>query len=208
MKIKYFVAGMISLIVFGLLLPQPIQALFVYTSLKSFFDSHLVLLCILVGAVQGVSEECGYYIIMKKIYKKDKKEILPLGFGLGRGVLLPKLINSLLQFIQFLLVNTACRVYSVCNLIDIICHAHNRLPYFFHLIVVKFKVDSVHYLLSKICTHRGHSRQLKAFFKYLCFRFCQPDDITLINFFCFHSAVILLIVGLFSRTVRCFLSGS
>lgn len=54
MKIKYFVAGMISLIVFGLLLPQPIQALFVYTSLKSFFDSHLVLLCILVGAVQGV----------------------------------------------------------------------------------------------------------------------------------------------------------
>ncbi len=48
MKIKYFVAGMISLIVFGLLLPQPIQALFVYTSLKSFFDSHLVLLCILV----------------------------------------------------------------------------------------------------------------------------------------------------------------
>lgn len=47
MKIKYFVAGMISLIVFGLLLPQPIQALFVYTSLKSFFDSHLVLLCIL-----------------------------------------------------------------------------------------------------------------------------------------------------------------
>ena len=114
MKIKYFVAGMISLIVFGLLLPQPIQALFVYTSLKSFFDSHLVLLCILVGAVQGVSEECGYYIIMKKIYKKegckmkilvvncgssslkyqlidmetkDKKEILPLGFGLGRGVL-------------------------------------------------------------------------------------------------------------------------
>lgn len=68
-------------------MPQPIQALFVYTSLKSFFDSHLVLLCILVGAVQGVSEECGYYIIMKKIYKKDKKEILPLGFGLGRGVL-------------------------------------------------------------------------------------------------------------------------
>ena len=87
MKIKYFVAGMISLIVFGLLLPQPMQALFVYTSLKSFFDSHLVLLCILVGAVQGVSEECGYYIIMKKIYKKDKKEILPFGVGLGRGVL-------------------------------------------------------------------------------------------------------------------------
>lgn len=86
MKIKYFVAGMISLIVFGLLLPQPIQALFVYTSLKSFFDSHLVLLCILVGAVQGISEECGYYIIMKKIYKKDKKEILPLGFGLGSGM--------------------------------------------------------------------------------------------------------------------------
>ena len=42
MKIKYFVAGMISLIVFGLLLPQPIQALFVYTSLKSFFDPFVI----------------------------------------------------------------------------------------------------------------------------------------------------------------------
>lgn len=87
MKIKYFITGIISLIIFGLLLPQPIQALFVYTSLKSFFDSHLVLLCILVGGVQGVSEECGYYVIMKKIYNKDKKEILPFWFGLGRGVL-------------------------------------------------------------------------------------------------------------------------
>lgn len=74
MKVKYFVAGMISLIVFGLLLPQPIQALFVYTSLKSFFDSHLVLLCILVGAVQGISEECGYYIIMKKYIRKIKRK--------------------------------------------------------------------------------------------------------------------------------------
>lgn len=87
MKLKYFITGIISLIIFGLLLPQPIQALFVYTSLKVFFDSHLVLLCILVGVVQGLSEECGYYVIMKKIYKKDKKEILPFWFGLGRGVL-------------------------------------------------------------------------------------------------------------------------
>ncbi|MGN0245814.1 MAG: YhfC family glutamic-type intramembrane protease [Lachnospiraceae bacterium] len=87
MKIKYFITGIISLIIFGLLLPQPIQALFVYTSLKSFFDSHLVLLCILVGGVQGVLEECGYYVIMKKIYNKDQKEILPFWFGLGRGVL-------------------------------------------------------------------------------------------------------------------------
>lgn len=86
MKIKYFIIGIISLIIFGLVLPQPIQALFVYTPLKVFFDSHLILLCILVGAVQGVSEECGYYFIMKKIYKKDGNEILPFWFGLGRGV--------------------------------------------------------------------------------------------------------------------------
>ena len=56
MKIKYFVAGMISLIVFGLLLPQPIQALFVYTSLKSFFDSHLVLLSYLVLQMRQLPE--------------------------------------------------------------------------------------------------------------------------------------------------------
>ena len=87
MKLKCFIIGIISLIIFGLLLPQPIQALFVYTSLKSIFDSHLVLLCISVGAVQSVSEECGYYVIMKKIYNKDQKEILPFWFGLGRGVL-------------------------------------------------------------------------------------------------------------------------
>ena len=86
MKVKYFITGIISLIIFGVLLPQPIQALFIYTPLKSFFDSHLVILCILVGVVQGVSEECGYYVIMKKIYNRDKKEILPFWFGLGRGV--------------------------------------------------------------------------------------------------------------------------
>ena len=88
MKVKkYFIIGMISLIVFGVLLPQPIQALFVYTPLKSYFDSHLVLLCLLVGVVQGISEECGYYAVMKKIYAKDKSKILPKWFGFGRALL-------------------------------------------------------------------------------------------------------------------------
>ena len=45
--------------------------------------------------------------------------------------LLPYLSRSLLQLIKFLFVNTACSVHSVCNLIDVVCHTHNRLPYFF-----------------------------------------------------------------------------
>ena len=87
MKKKYFFIGIISLIIFGFLIPQPIQALLVYTPLNSFFNNHLVILCIIVGIIQAISEECGYYSVMKKIYTKDHSDCLSKWFGLGRGVL-------------------------------------------------------------------------------------------------------------------------
>lgn len=86
LKKKYFLAGIISLILFGILLPQPVQALFVYSPMKSFFTNHSIILCVLVGIVQAVSEECGYYFVMKRIYNRENNSILPFWFGLGRGI--------------------------------------------------------------------------------------------------------------------------
>ena len=58
-KVKLLFIGAISLVVFGLLLPQPIQALLVIidTPVKNFFVTHALSLCVVVGLIQGISEE-------------------------------------------------------------------------------------------------------------------------------------------------------
>ena len=88
-KVKLFFIGAISLVVFGLVLPQPIQALLVMidTPIKSFFVAHALSLCVVVGLIQGISEECGYYFVLKHISKKEQSESLPFWFGLGRSLL-------------------------------------------------------------------------------------------------------------------------
>lgn len=87
-KVKLLFIGAISLIVFGLLLPQPIQALLVIidTPVKEFFAVHQLSLCVIVGLIQGISEECGYYFVLKHI-KNDQPENTPFWFGLGRSAL-------------------------------------------------------------------------------------------------------------------------
>lgn len=84
-----FALGIISLIIFGLLLPQPIQALMVIVDspIKNFFMQHAIILCITVGLLQGVSEECGYYFVIKKSLKEKFDDYVPFWFGLGRGLL-------------------------------------------------------------------------------------------------------------------------
>ena len=88
-KIKLLFIGALSLVVFGLLLPQPIQALLVIidTPIKDFFVIHTLSLCIIVGMIQGISEECGYYFVLKQISKNEQLESLPFWFGLGRSLL-------------------------------------------------------------------------------------------------------------------------
>ena len=67
MNKKYFFLGVISLVTFGLLLPQPIQAILIYSPLKTIFNNHLIVLCIIVGIIQAISEGCGYYFVMKNV---------------------------------------------------------------------------------------------------------------------------------------------
>ena len=88
-KVKLFFIGAISLVVFGFLLPQPIQALLVMidTPIKSFFVAHALSLCVVVGLIQGISEECGYYFVLKQFSKKEQSKSLPFWFGLGRSLL-------------------------------------------------------------------------------------------------------------------------
>ena len=118
MKKKYFFIGIISLIIFGFLIPQPIQALLVYTPLNSFFNNHLVILCIIVGIIQAISEECGYYSVMKKIYTKDHSDCLSKWFGLGRGVLhtifdIASAMILILDFISFKKKNISFLIISI-----------------------------------------------------------------------------------------------
>lgn len=87
-KVKLLSIGAISLIVFGLLLPQPIQALLVIidTPIKNFFVVHPLSLSVIVGLIQGISEECGYYFVLKLI-KIELSENMVFWFGLGRSIL-------------------------------------------------------------------------------------------------------------------------
>lgn len=88
-KHKIFFIGALSLIIFSLLLPQPIQALLVLVEspLKEFFEIHALLLCIIVGLIQGLSEECGYYFVFRTIFKNENSIKIPIIFGLGRSSL-------------------------------------------------------------------------------------------------------------------------
>ncbi|MDE7283193.1 MAG: YhfC family intramembrane metalloprotease [Lachnospiraceae bacterium] len=88
-KVKLLFIGAISLVVFGLLLPQPIQALLVIidTPIKNFFVTHALSLCVVVGLIQGISEEGGYYFVLKQISKREQSKSLPFWFGLGRSLL-------------------------------------------------------------------------------------------------------------------------
>ena len=88
-KMKLFFTGALSLIVFGLLLPQSIQALLVLfdTPIKDFFAIHTLSLCVIVGLIQGTSEECGYYWVLRTLSGKKQPEKAPFYFGLGRSSL-------------------------------------------------------------------------------------------------------------------------
>lgn len=88
-KYKIFLIGVLSLLIFGLLLPQPIQALMVLVEspIKDFFSRHSLLLCVAVGIIQGLFEEGGYYLVFRTMLKKEKSKETPIVFGLGRSSL-------------------------------------------------------------------------------------------------------------------------
>lgn len=107
-KIKLLFIGALSLVVFGLLLPQPIQALLVIidTPIKNFFVIHTLSLCIIVGIIQGISEECGYYFVLKQISKNEQLKSLPFWFGLGRSSL-----HTLYDIVTIIVTYTNIRVF-------------------------------------------------------------------------------------------------
>ncbi|MGL5352012.1 MAG: YhfC family glutamic-type intramembrane protease, partial [Clostridium sp.] len=88
---KYYpvIVGVVSLIIFGLILPQPFTALLVLVEspVKEFIVNHPLLLCIAVGLIQGVSEECGYYWVFNTKLKKYRSPNTALLFGIGRSSL-------------------------------------------------------------------------------------------------------------------------
>lgn len=88
-KYKIFLSGVLSLLIFALLLPQPIQALMVLVEspIKDFFSRHSLLLCVAVGIIQGLFEEGGYYLVFRTMLKKEKSKETPIAFGLGRSSL-------------------------------------------------------------------------------------------------------------------------
>lgn len=72
-KIMLIIIGAVSLVIFGLLLPQPIQAISVLVDspIKKYFAIHPVLPCVMVGLLQGSFEECGYYWVFSKLLNKN-----------------------------------------------------------------------------------------------------------------------------------------
>ena len=89
-KLKSYLAGIISLLLFGLLLAQSMEAVCVtdYVSwpVSRYLSGHPLGLSILCGMIAGLSEEAGYYLVFKYFLKERKNWNIPLFFGLGRGV--------------------------------------------------------------------------------------------------------------------------
>lgn len=79
--------GAISLIIFGLILSNGIQALFIAMDwpASQFLLSSPLLLCIFVGLVQGICEEVGYYYVFNHQLKTWTGWKAPLLFGVGRS---------------------------------------------------------------------------------------------------------------------------
>ncbi|MDE6132539.1 MAG: YhfC family intramembrane metalloprotease [Oscillospiraceae bacterium] len=123
-KVKLLFIGAISLIVFGLLLPQPIQALLVVidTPVKEFFAAHQLSLCVIVGLIQGISEECGYCFVLKHI-KNEPPENTPFWFGLGRSVLhtLFDIVTIIIAFsnIWVFIFAVVSRIFSFAAMIEL-----------------------------------------------------------------------------------------
>ncbi len=86
-KYKIFLIGVLSVLIFAVLLPQPIQALMVLVEspIKDFFSRHSLLLCVVAGITQGLFEEGGYYLVLRTMLKKEKSKETPIVFGLGRS---------------------------------------------------------------------------------------------------------------------------
>lgn len=132
-KVKMLSIGAISLIVFGFLLPQPIQALLVIidTPIKDFFAIHLLSLCVIVGLIQGISEECGYYFVLKTFFKKEPSKNLPFWFGLGRSLLhtLFDIVTIIVAFsnIWVFIFAIVSRIFSFVAMMEL-----TKLDYFSH----------------------------------------------------------------------------
>lgn len=79
--------GAISLVIFGLILSNGIQALFIAIDwpVSQFLLSSPLLLCIFVGLVQGICEEAGYYYVFSHQLKTWTGWKTPLLFGVGRS---------------------------------------------------------------------------------------------------------------------------
>ncbi|KOP66985.1 hypothetical protein AMS62_18360 [Bacillus sp. FJAT-18019] len=79
--------GIISLIIFGLVLSNGIQALFLLVDwpVSQFLYATPLILCIFVGLIQGICEEAGYYYVFSRHLKTWKGWKTPLLFGVGRS---------------------------------------------------------------------------------------------------------------------------
>lgn len=79
--------GVVSLIIFGIILPQPFQELLVLVEspVKEFVFNNPLMLCIIVGLIQGGCEECGYYWMFKRGLKNYKSPNTALLCGIGRS---------------------------------------------------------------------------------------------------------------------------
>ena len=79
--------GAISLIIFGIILSNGIQALFIVLEWpgSQFMLSSPLLLCLFVGLVQGICEEVGYYYVFSHQLKTWTGWKTPLLFGVGRS---------------------------------------------------------------------------------------------------------------------------
>lgn len=67
---------------------------------------HTLSLCIVVGIIQGISEECGYYFVLKQISKNEQLKSLPFWFGLGRSSL-----HTLYDIVTIIVTFTNIRVF-------------------------------------------------------------------------------------------------
>lgn len=86
-RIYPFIVGIITMLLFGLVLGQSILAVFILLNWKGsqFLKLYPALLCIFAGLVQGICEESGRLVAYKTVLKKYTNAKTSILYGLGHG---------------------------------------------------------------------------------------------------------------------------
>jgi uncharacterized membrane protein YhfC len=109
LKFRYLLAGAIGFVLFARILEQGVHLVCIVSDnpVSRFISGNIVVYVLYGALMAGVFEECGRYIILKHVLKKDRTRENAVLYGIGHGgieiltVILPAFILELVMAVMF-----------------------------------------------------------------------------------------------------------